>query len=296
MVEITEIRIKLMEGSEDRLRAFCSITIDQNFVVRDLKIIDGTHGPFVAMPSRKLTGHCQNCGSKNHLRANFCNQCGTKQSGPSGTDGPQKLYADVAHPINSECREMIQKVVITEFDSELNRAAQPGYRSRYDDDFDAGDYDSRDYPESTSSRVAAQSDTGDDAETFSATTRPPKDATLADSSPPGTPQPRRRVQPGRSHVPSDELPVTKNTDFGAGLFDDVPETENSDAIVRTDSDARLVRVEHGDPGRAVPTPHTSDESSRREGAGFSSDDTAATHAKTADDADESGFGVGVFDD
>ncbi len=135
-MEITEIRIKLMESSEDRLRAFCSITIDDSFVVRDLKIIDGSSGPFVAMPSRKLSGHCQRCNHKNHLRANYCNYCGVKlQQDISEFDSPQKLYADVAHPINSECREKIQKAVIDEFDAELKRANQPGYESRYDDDF-----------------------------------------------------------------------------------------------------------------------------------------------------------------
>lgn len=137
-MEITEVRIKLMEDSEDRLRAFCSITFDHCFVVRDLKIIDGANGPFVAMPSRKLTSHCYRCGYKNHLRAAYCNQCGSKfrrdQSGD--LDSPQKLYADVAHPINSECREMIQGAVIEELHAELSRAGQPGYRSRYDDDFE----------------------------------------------------------------------------------------------------------------------------------------------------------------
>lgn len=141
-MEITEIRIKLMEGSEDRLRAFCSITIDDSFVVRDLKIIDGTNGPFVAMPSRKLTGHCQRCNHKNHLRASYCNHCGAKvehASGDHGYDSPQKLYADVAHPINSECREVIQNAVIDEFKAELRRYEKPGYRSRYDDGFDYAD-------------------------------------------------------------------------------------------------------------------------------------------------------------
>ncbi|MEM6978384.1 MAG: SpoVG family protein [Planctomycetota bacterium] len=159
-MEITEIRIKLMEGSEDRLRAFCSITVDQCFVIRDLKIIDGTHGPFVAMPSRKLTGHCGRCGQKNHLRATFCNGCGAKLTGlSSGNEPPQKLYADVAHPINSQCREMIQDAVITEFEAELNRSQQPGYRSRYDDDFDAGDYDESDYHDA--SKPPASSVTSD---------------------------------------------------------------------------------------------------------------------------------------
>jgi stage V sporulation protein G len=133
---ITEIRIKLMESSEDRLRAFCSITIDDAFVVRDLKIIDGTTGSFVAMPSRKLTSHCRHCHHKNHLRATYCNHCGGKVQGDGGYDSPQKLYADVAHPINSECREMIQNAVIEEFEAELRRCEQPGYRSRYDDGID----------------------------------------------------------------------------------------------------------------------------------------------------------------
>ncbi|HBJ34503.1 MAG TPA: stage V sporulation protein G [Planctomycetaceae bacterium] len=136
-MQVTEVRIKLMEGSEDRLRAFCSITLDHSFVIRDLKVIDGASGPFVAMPSRKLSGHCYRCNYKNHLRAAYCNQCGTKLKVMVLPDAPQKLYADVAHPVNSDCREMISAAVLAEFDAELARAAQPGYRSRYDDDFEA---------------------------------------------------------------------------------------------------------------------------------------------------------------
>jgi len=136
-VQVTEVRIKLMEGSEDRLRAFCSITFDHSFVIRDLKVIDGASGPFVAMPSRKLSGHCYRCHYKNHLRAAYCNQCGTKLKVMAPADSPQKLYADVAHPVNSDCREMISAAVLAEFGAELARSAQPGYRSRYDDDFEA---------------------------------------------------------------------------------------------------------------------------------------------------------------
>jgi stage V sporulation protein G len=146
-VEITEIRIKLMESAEDRLRAFCSVTFDDDFVVRDLKIIEGNTGPFVAMPSRKLTAHCLSCGSKNHLRANYCNQCGEHlPPSPLSYDGQgrAKLYADVAHPINPRCREMIQRRVIEEFQVELSRSQQPGYVSRYDEDYgDAGEDEDR---------------------------------------------------------------------------------------------------------------------------------------------------------
>jgi stage V sporulation protein G len=142
-VEITEVRIKLMEEQGERLKAFCSITFDNCFVVRDLKIIDGTSGPFVAMPSRKLTSHCPGCGTKNHLRALYCNQCGHRlleSRAPKDAEGRAKLYADIAHPINSSCRELIQDYVIEEYFLEIERAKQPGYVSRYDDfDFEYGD-------------------------------------------------------------------------------------------------------------------------------------------------------------
>ena len=146
-MEITEVRIKLMEDSDDRLQGFCSITFDNCFVVRDLKIIEGTSGPFVAMPSRKLTTHCHHCGAKNHLKASYCNQCGTRQrEAPPIRDaeGRAKLYADIAHPINSSCREMIQKRVINEYRTEVERSQQPGYVSRYDDAYD-DDVDAADY-------------------------------------------------------------------------------------------------------------------------------------------------------
>ena len=71
-MEITEVRIKLMDDPHDRLQAFCSVTFDSCFVVRDLKIIQGTKGSFVAMPSRKLTDRCPKCYMKNHLRATHC--------------------------------------------------------------------------------------------------------------------------------------------------------------------------------------------------------------------------------
>jgi stage V sporulation protein G len=142
-MEITEVRIKLMENADDRLQAFCSVTFDHAFVVRDLKIIGGANGPFVAMPSRKLTSHCPQCGFKNHLRAHYCNQCGARQRDDRTVrdpDGRIKLYADIAHPINAQCREQIQSRVLAEFRQELDRSRLPGYVSRYDEDYDL-DYD-----------------------------------------------------------------------------------------------------------------------------------------------------------
>ncbi len=135
-MEITEVRIKLMDDPSERLQAFCSITFDDCFVIRDLKIIGGVNGPFVAMPSRKLTAHCPQCGCKNHLRAAHCNQCGGRlkeDRAARDEDGRAKLYADIAHPINSACREAIQHKVIEAFSKEQEVSKLPGYVSRYDD-------------------------------------------------------------------------------------------------------------------------------------------------------------------
>ena len=145
-MEITEVRIKLMEdnsGSNERLQAFCSITFDDMFVIRDLKIIEGAKGFFVAMPSRKLTDRCHNCGTKNHLRSRFCNQCGCRldeNRALRDADGRAKLHADIAHPINSMCREKIQSAVLASYAEELERSKMPGYVSRYDD-YEADDFD-----------------------------------------------------------------------------------------------------------------------------------------------------------
>jgi stage V sporulation protein G len=149
-VEITEVRIKLMEdnsGSNERLQAFCSITFDDMFVIRDLKIIEGAKGFFVAMPSRKLTDRCSHCGTKNHLRSRFCNQCGSRldeNRALRDADGRAKLHADIAHPINSGCREKIQGAVLAAYAEELERSKLPGYVSRYDD-IDGGEFEANPY-------------------------------------------------------------------------------------------------------------------------------------------------------
>ena len=138
-MKITEVRIKLMDDPTERLKAFCCITFDQCFVIRDLKIIEGSHGLFVAMPSRKLTVHCPKCRVKNHVKANYCNQCGFRFDHAYhhrfGID-KIKLYADIAHPINTVCREMIQDTVIVAYQEEKERSLLPGYVSSYDDYYD----------------------------------------------------------------------------------------------------------------------------------------------------------------
>jgi stage V sporulation protein G len=135
-MQITEVRIKLMDDPHERLMAFCSVTLDGCFVIRDLKLIQGKSGPFVAMPSRKLTDRCPRCHMKNHLRAAYCNQCGARLSDDRAMkdeEGRAKLYADIAHPINSACREQIQAEVVRAYERELVLAQQPGYVCTYDD-------------------------------------------------------------------------------------------------------------------------------------------------------------------
>ncbi len=86
-MKITEIRISLRD--DNKLKAFASITLDNCFVIRGLKIIEGAKGVFVAMPSRKR---------------------------PDGT------YQDVAHPINNETRDWMEGLIITAYKEEIENA------------------------------------------------------------------------------------------------------------------------------------------------------------------------------
>ena len=135
VMKLSEIRVSLCNSAQgaNRLRAFCSLTFDHTFVIRDVKLIEGNDGLFVAMPSRKICDHCRKCGEKNHLRARFCNQCGARldenrastfhHTGP----GRVKLHADIAHPINIDARHRIEREVLAAYRDELARSQQPGY-------------------------------------------------------------------------------------------------------------------------------------------------------------------------
>lgn len=80
-MQITDVRIRKVE-KEGKMKAVVSITIDEEFVVHDIKIIEGEKGLFIAMPSRKAT------------------------------DGE---YRDIAHPINSDTRDRIQKLILEKY-------------------------------------------------------------------------------------------------------------------------------------------------------------------------------------
>ena len=84
-MKITDIRIRKIE-KEGKMRAVVSITIDEEFVVHDIKVIEGEKGMFIAMPSRKAT------------------------------DGE---YKDIAHPIKSSTREEIQNLILQKYNDEI---------------------------------------------------------------------------------------------------------------------------------------------------------------------------------
>jgi len=109
-VEITEVRVTLR--NEEKLKGFASITFDNEFVIRGLKIISGKQGYFVSMPSRKR---------------------------PDGT------YQDIAHPINNDMRKKIEERVLDVYEAELNKAGtagaegKPAEAKEGDEDGDIGD-------------------------------------------------------------------------------------------------------------------------------------------------------------
>ena len=143
-MEITEVRVRLVTNTSDRLKAFCSMTLDDEFVVRDIKVIEGVDGYFVAMPSRKMSDHCVKCGTKNHLGAKFCNTCGRSLPANRARRDPKgrmKLHADIAHPISAECRKRVQEALVVAYEQELERSRQPGYKpieEEVDDDDSGG--------------------------------------------------------------------------------------------------------------------------------------------------------------
>jgi stage V sporulation protein G len=138
-MEITDVRIRLVNNKDDRLRAFCTVTMDREFVVRDIKIIEGLSGYFVAMPSRKMSDYCPKCRGKNPFTAKFCNHCGTALPQDRMKKNPQgrsKLHADIAHPINGKCRQSIQEKVVAAFQEEVRKSQQPGYKPTWMDEPD----------------------------------------------------------------------------------------------------------------------------------------------------------------
>ena len=128
-MEITEIRIFLKEGQDKKLKAYATLTFDKAFVVRNVKVIEGTKGLFVAMPSRRLKESCPKCHFKNVVRSKYCNQCAgqlpphveQKPVAPGDNMQRQSEHRDIAHPITSDFREYIQKKVLEAYEADLKK-------------------------------------------------------------------------------------------------------------------------------------------------------------------------------
>jgi len=124
-MQITEVKVFLKEGQDKKLKAYATITLDNCFVVRNVKVIEGNKGLFVAMPSRKIKDPCPKCGFRNAVRTKFCNQCGAslpqvepRPIQPGEEMSRQSEHKDIAHPITAECRDYIQKKVLDAYEKE----------------------------------------------------------------------------------------------------------------------------------------------------------------------------------
>jgi stage V sporulation protein G len=135
-MEITEVRIFLKDSPDKKLKAYATVTFDNAFVVRNIKVIEGTKGLFIAMPSRKIKQPCPKCNFKNEARSKYCNQCGGQLpfvSVPVGQEGPSSASAeqkDIAHPITQSFRDYLQKRVLEAFEQE--KAKGPASTGRSD--------------------------------------------------------------------------------------------------------------------------------------------------------------------
>lgn len=125
-MEITEVRVVLKDSPDKKLKAYATVTFDNVFVVRNIKVIEGTSGLFIAMPSRKVKQPCPKCSFKNELRSKYCNQCAAPLpeeviSQRTEEAGNQSEHKDIAHPITQQFREYLQKRILEAYGQEKSR-------------------------------------------------------------------------------------------------------------------------------------------------------------------------------
>ncbi len=125
-MQITEVKIQLKEDADKRLKAYAVVTFDDVFVVRNVKIIEGKQGLFIAMPSRRIRVSCPKCGARNDVTNRYCGQCGA-QMPPQPEKTPEQIQAehkDMAHPIKQEFREYMQKEIIAAYEKARSSAGE----------------------------------------------------------------------------------------------------------------------------------------------------------------------------
>lgn len=116
-MDITDVRIELVE-QHPRLRGFVSIVLDNCFLVRDIRIIEGPNGLILAMPSRHVMRHCPKCNTKNALNSQYCNYCGDRLV-IRPLELTERAFADVAHPVTTACRQQIERAVLAAYRQQL---------------------------------------------------------------------------------------------------------------------------------------------------------------------------------
>ncbi|MFH1771883.1 MAG: septation protein SpoVG family protein [Candidatus Omnitrophota bacterium] len=123
-MDITEVRISLRDNEGKRLKAYVTVTFDNSFVVRNIKVVEGNNGLFVAMPAKKLKQFCPRCGKKVDVGSRFCSSCGVQLPIPPKdmSANRQATHQDLAHPINQEFRDYLQSKVLDAYHKEKESA------------------------------------------------------------------------------------------------------------------------------------------------------------------------------
>lgn len=137
-MDLTEIHIKLADSHErnDRIRAYVTVVVGAELVVRDLKIVETQGGRLlVCMPNRELRSACPTCHVKVGVRARYCPWCGSELPADRGWTDPKgrtNHFTDVCHPINAAVRADFDGQVIEAYELELEASRLPGYDPRRD--------------------------------------------------------------------------------------------------------------------------------------------------------------------
>ena len=133
-MKVTDVRLRLVrDDNAERLRAFATITFDHEFVVRDLKVIEGKEHVFIAMPSRKLRFACPKCSFKNEIESHFCNKCGVtlplvREEDLLGSQDLKLSHRDIAHPITKDFREYLHSRILEAYRKESSSGRKPAWR------------------------------------------------------------------------------------------------------------------------------------------------------------------------
>ncbi len=124
-MEITEVRVSLREHEGKRLKAYATVTFDNSFVVRNIKIIQGNNDLFVAMPARKMKQFCPRCGKKVEVDSRYCSNCGAQMPPPKDpSEDRQSIHQDLAHPINQEFRDYLQSKILDAYQDKKNSSPE----------------------------------------------------------------------------------------------------------------------------------------------------------------------------